>query len=291
MRWRVSFPISITAPREPLIGFRDSGGAVGGVVFVHYVDDAGQLAFGAAVGGKRTPAGDTVSVDLRRVHELVARTWPTSDPAVQRVELRLDGAIVWSHDVRWPTAGVAPVFGRNIAGEPECSASFTGRLHSGQQAPDGGDPLQTAKGDALSLRVRFPADRKGMREPLLVTGRMGAGDLLLVEYVDERTVRFALDHWGGSMLTSDPVPVDFAAPHELRIATSALWGPTSDIPLRMARKGAVRIELDGALVWRTAAPTFASRPAEMAIGVNPIGGTSGSARFSGDILSAERGAR
>jgi hypothetical protein len=217
--------------------------------------------------------------------------WPTHDPAVQRIELRLDGVIAWSHDMHWPATGVAPVFGRNIAEEPGCSPSFTGRMLSAQQASDGRDPLQAANGDTLKLGVRFPADRTGTREPLLVTGRTGAGDILLVEYVDGRTIRFALDHWGGSMLMSEPVAVDFAVPHELRIATSMFWGATADIPLRMTRRGAVRIELDGVPVWRTATPTFASQPDEIALGINPIGGTSATARFTGDILSAERTAR
>ena len=57
---------------------------------------------------------------------------------------------------------------------------------------------------------------------------------------------------------------------------------------QVTRKGALRVQLDGVVVWRTPAPSFVIRPDEIAIGVNPIGGTSASARFTGDILSAER---
>jgi hypothetical protein len=272
------------------MGFRDSVGAIRGVVFVH-LDDAGQLAFGASEEGKRTPPGEPLSVDLRRVHELVIKARPTGDPAFQRIEVRLDGVIAWDHEIHWPAAGVASVVGRNIAEEPGCAAVFSGSIHSVQRAPDGRDPLQAAKGDTLKLRVRFPVGQKGAREPLLVTGQTGVGDFLTVEYIDERTIRFAVDHWGGPLLMSEPVAIDLAAPHDIAIATSALWGATEDIPLRMARKGAVRIELDGVAIWRAAPPSYAARPDEIAIGYNPIGGTSAAARFTGDILSAERAAR
>jgi hypothetical protein len=285
-------PPTITTQREPLIAFREaSGSGAGGVIYVHYLDDAGQLAFGASVSGARTAESDALVLDPARVHECVLRGWATNDPSNRRVELRVDGTIVWTREIAWPVANIIPVIGRNLTAEPGCANAFSGRIESAQRAPDGRDPLMTAAGDVMKVRVRFPVVRKGAREPLVVTGRTGAGDLLMVEYVDEHTIRFAVDHWGGPMLVSEPVSVDFTLAHDLTVATTALWGATSDIPLRMTRKGALRVELDGALVWRTPAPSFAVRPDEIAIGVNPIGGTSCSAGFSGDILSAERVAR
>ena len=45
------------------------------------------------------------------------------------------------------------------------------------------------------------------------------------------------------MFVSDPVAIDLAVPHDILVTTTAFRGATSDIPLRMARKGVARVEL------------------------------------------------
>jgi hypothetical protein len=204
---------------------------------------------------------------------------------------RLRGTIAWSREIRWAASAATLVIGRNVSEEPGCAGAFTGQVHSTQRATDGRDPLLGSDGDGLRMRLVFPSGRQGAREPLVVTGRTGAGDILMVEYVGERTIRFAVDHWGGPLLASEPIVVDFSVPHEVIVATTAWRGPTESIPLRMVRKGAIRVQLDGNAVWQQPVPTFASRPDEIAVGANPIGGTSAAPRFTGDILTAERTSR
>lgn len=282
-RLRLAFPPRAAVRREPLLGFRDAAGA--GLLFVHYVDDAGQVAFGMADGERRNE-GDAIGAEPGKTHDFVVRWLATSDPTRPLIEARLDGTIVFAGEAFWPPQ--APLtMGRNNEIEPGFGRDFTGHIYSTQAAEDGRDPLTSGK-DVINLRLRFPTEAKDAREPLLVTGSSGSGDLLLVEYVDEQTIRFGFDHWGGQLLLSDPVRVDFSKPHELSLATAALWGPADGTPLRMAQKGPVRVELDQRVVWEIATPCFASRPDEIAIGYNPIGGTSSRPRFTGDIYSAER---
>jgi hypothetical protein len=285
VRLRVTFPERPPTPREPLIGFGNASS--GGVIFVHYLDDTGQIAFGSSVQGDRSPLGDAAHVDLARSHELVAEWLPAADAALRRVQLRLDGSLVWSRELRWAERGTSAVFGRNPSGESACAPRFTGEIHTTEHGADGRDPLAQG-GDTLRLRLKFPADRRGAREPLLVTGYAGAGDMLLVEYVDASHVRFALDHWGAGLLESERVAVDYARPHELKIGLSSLVPPAINEPVRRERRGRVHVRLDGTEVWSRDAVLFTVETDELTVGRNSIGGTNCGPTLTSDISSVER---
>jgi hypothetical protein len=137
----------------------------------------------------------------------------------------------------------------------------------------------------------LPAGRAGQREPLIVTGRSGAGDLLMIEYVDAQTVRFALDHWGMPLSQSEPLRIDFDQPHTFDIAMPALEPVANASTSRSIRTGKLRVRVDGRQVWEHTSPFYATEAEEIAIGRNPIGGTSGGLVFGGDILFAGRVAR
>ncbi|MSU51655.1 MAG: hypothetical protein EXS37_21620 [Opitutus sp.] len=285
VRLRLSFPERPPTPREPLLAVGDA--ASGTVIFVHYVDDTGQIAFGSSFRGERSGAGDAAFVDLTRAHELVARWSATGDGARRRLELRLDGTIMFSRDVSWPERDGALVAGRNVHDEPGCAPLFTGKLHNVQRSADGRDPLE-GPGDTLKLRVLLPQGRAGASEPLVVTGRHGGGDLLMIEYVDVQTVRFALDHWGSATLRSEPVRIDPARPHDFEISLTSLVPPVSITSTPHIGKGRVSVGVDGTRVWEAETVLFTIPAGEFAIGRNPIGGTAGGPRFTGDVLVAER---
>jgi len=57
----------------------------------------------------------------------------------------------------------------------------------------------------LILQIALPADRPGQIEPIVITGISGAGDFLLVRYVDKNTVVFAYDCWGVGGPSSPPI--------------------------------------------------------------------------------------
>ncbi|MBI5689423.1 MAG: hypothetical protein HZC55_04945 [Verrucomicrobia bacterium] len=136
------------------------------------------------------------------------------------------------------------------------------------------------------LQVSWPRDRVGMREPLLVTGRPGRGDLVAVEYGEGGTVRFLLDHWGGALVRSEPVPVPWDRPVELRIALESLRLPLPGRPPRVIVNGLVEVIIEGRRVWRVPAELFAVNPVEVAVGRNPIGGTTCGPEFTGTLHGA-----
>jgi hypothetical protein len=135
----------------------------------------------------------------------------------------------------------------------------------------------------LRLRARFPRARAGTREPLVVTGRPGRGDLVAVEYVDSGSVRFVFDHWGAPLVRSEPIPVDFSRQVELRITMESLRAPSEFRRVRGVTGGELQVRLGDRAVWRVPAEFFVVNPVEVAIGRNPIGGTTCGAFFSGTI--------
>ncbi len=287
LRVRLTFPSRPATPREPVIAV---GSAIeGALLFVHYVDDTGQIAWGGSVRGERAFATEPMSVDLERPHELTARWWRTNVPGRRRIELRLDGTIVGVHEMPWPEGKATHVIGRNVSGERGCAPDFTGTVHQVQRSADGHDPLRTGPGNAVRMRVQFPVkSTPGARDPLIVTGRTAAGDMLMVEYVDGQTVRFGLDHWGGGGGASEPVRVDRARVHEIEIAMDTLVVAEAARPVRSVRNGSVRLWVDGTLVWTRPATPYPTEPDEIAFGRNPVGGTSCGPEFTGRLLFVER---
>ena len=148
----------------------------------------------------------------------------------------------------------------------------------------------TLKG-AVLLRASLPRQRADRREPLLVTGRPGRGDLLAIEYGDGGTVRFCFDHWGGALMRSDPLPVDFDRPQEIRIAMESLRPPAPFRSNRVVVHGQLEVWLNGRSVWRVGGEFFAVNPVEIAVGQNPIGGTSCGPEFTGVVHGFEAVAR
>ncbi len=140
-------------------------------------------------------------------------------------------------------------------------------------------------GDTFRMKLKFPAHRPGATEPLVVTGATGKGDLLGVEYLDPKRVRFIFDHWGSRLLASEPRTIDFAAEHELSVQFSWLQ------PVRAARaeiRGDLRVWMGGALVWEQTTMGYRADPEEIAVGANPIGGSNCGPVFSGAIRTIER---
>lgn len=285
VRLWLAFPVAPPAPREPLLAI--GSGADTALLFVHYVDDTGQIAFGTVARGERPAETASLRIDLEKVHELVVRWQRGADAARSRVELRLDGMVVSSRDLPWTERDGAVVAGRNSLGETGCAPEFTGKLHTVQRSGDGRDPL-LGPGDTLRLRVQLPRGRTGTRDPLVVTGRYAGGDLLMVEYVDDHTARFSLDHWGSGPMVSPPVPIDFSVPHEIDVTLGSLAAPADMSVERHLRRGPVAVAVDRQTIWETQSELFTADAFEFAIGRNAIGGTGCGPAFGGDVLAAER---
>lgn len=141
--------------------------------------------------------------------------------------------------------------------------------------------------------VMFPTDKSGQTQPLVTTGRTGAGDFIYVSYVDAHHVRFGFDHWGIGGKVSAPVALDLSVPHVVEVAMGSLDpAPTDDRawqgvpPARRAEITRRRwVRIDGRTVLQADLPCYPTKPGKITLGRNRIGGSTCTADFSGIIYS------
>lgn len=132
----------------------------------------------------------------------------------------------------------------------------------------------------LRLRVRFPsAPVPGAREPLLVAGDTGRGDFLFVEYLSGNRFRLGWDHWGSPARWSEAASFEPGTFEELELRAQGWLGdPNSgDAPL------ALSVSWRGADFWRESTRCYPVSPDRFYLGYNPIGGSSCSGFFSGEL--------
>ncbi len=220
------------------------------------------------------------SVYPPRAHPFFAGWRPEEIRAtLRRAEIAVDGETVLRDYLRLERAGTGEV-------RLERAEAWR-RLPPERGAPSAENPL-AGGGATLRLQVRFKAQAAGTREPLVVTGRTGAGEIFAVEHLAGGEVRFVLDSWGQPMRASPPRKIDFAAVHDLEVTMAALATVDDATLLSGGRAGPLRVRLDGATVWEDHTDYHAAEHAEVYVGRNPIGGTSCGPVFAGDVLAAER---
>jgi hypothetical protein len=188
------------------------------------------------------------------------------------------------------------VSGLDLYGAADVADRFTGPELDMLLEPDNPGAHRPGLVGPLHMVVRFPLNKIGRHEPLLTTGRTGAGDLLYVIYEDDHHVRIAFDHWGGSGATSEPIAVDYGLPHELWVRTGALY-PAEGVDSLWAGlapeaqkilKSQVQVVLDGENVLSAGITAHPSLMDDVTVAQNRIGGSTADAVFSGSIDFEER---
>ncbi|PTY05614.1 hypothetical protein DB347_14685 [Opitutaceae bacterium EW11] len=224
-----------------------------------------------------------VSIDDRRWLTVdLSRTFAQEDDRIANPVDRL----LWAVGSDWPLTGRE-------------TARFSGRIRSATVIPfaartvgdwmfpgriDGHPPAGGVMGP-LAVRLRFSPSATGC-EPLLVSGRSGAGDAIFVCYEGPNRIRICHDHWGQTAFCSDPMEVDFAREHTLVISTPAMRPPdggSGQVP--QTGPGAhVLVALDDHVVWDTEQPFFPSTVDSTCVGWNIIQASSCGPRFTGELI-------
>ncbi len=147
----------------------------------------------------------------------------------------------------------------------------------------------------LEVRLPYLPTVVGRAEPLVVTGRSGAGDFAYIRYLDREHVRFGFDHWGVGGAISEPIALDNSQVHSIEIRLGSLYPPLEDrqwadtpAAVRAQRVNTMELRLDGKVVLRAALPSHPTTDAEITVGLNQIGGSNCAEKFSGNILARER---
>jgi hypothetical protein len=189
------------------------------------------------------------------------------------------------------------VSGLNAFGAPDVEARFTGPELNVTLASDTAHGDQPETDGPVHMVVTFPKGLSGRSEPLLVTGHTGAGDFIYATYVDAGHIRIGFDHWAYGGTVSDAIPIDYAVPHELWIAIGSLYPPAGDDAawknldpaLRHKLLSTITVLLDGRQVIASACATHPTKPQEVMIAKNRIGGSTCEADFNGSVVFVERG--
>jgi len=141
--------------------------------------------------------------------------------------------------------------------------------------------------------VLFPLKQTGRHQPLLVTGRTGAGTNVFVSYFNETHVRIGADIWGTQYL-SDPIAVDYFQTQDIVVNSSALYPldhpkvRALDPRLREQLRNDFRVELNGELVLSRHRSAYESTVGEVTVGETRIGGSLTQTKFTGEVFSVKR---
>jgi len=122
----------------------------------------------------------------------------------------------------------------------------------------------------------------GQSEPLLSTGRSGAGDLLFIRFETDGSYRIGLDHWGHGLILSEPHRFDPTRPLELTLSLGSLYPPDDSAfaPLhhRLIVMAGPQVILDKTARYHPAPPV------SRVLGLNAIGASTARGHLSADVL-------
>jgi hypothetical protein len=286
----VRFPTGRGGTTEPLLDV--SAGPDSCLLSVSYVSD-GEARLSLMGRNGETLQTSEATFNPAGVHEVDIRP-STGKRGVPPLTLSctLDGSQVLGVPGMDPSGNV-PILQSGVSGGqlPGVQARFTGNELRLSAVPDAGwaPPGQAWGMDVLV--VTFPLNRVGRHEPLLTSGIAGAGDFIYLIYEDDHHVRIGFDHWNGIAVISNPIAVDYNAPHEIWISSGPLYpdvaGDANATALasadRARLRSGVRVAMDGKTVIASATPAYPSAPAQVTVGTNRIGGSSADSTFSGII--------
>lgn len=204
----------------------------------------------------------------------------------RRLQVSVDQRIVWTRAIDLPPGAKLTSLG-DATSPARSGRDIAGNIFSEELFLEDHDPLITNPGP-LRLRVRFPLGKTGRREPLLVTGQTGAGNLLCVEYLDEHTVRLSFDHWGQGTLFSEPWRIDYAQAQDFEIDWGGFQVRTGKARRSAEPRVPFEVRVNRQTVWKTVAPCYASEPETIFIGYDPLGASTCDPAFTGEILLATR---
>lgn len=141
------------------------------------------------------------------------------------------------------------------------------------------------RGGAMRLVIRLPEWNVQRSEPLLTTGRTGAGDVIFINYLGHGRISVGHDSWGYGAAVSKPFVVDFLAPQVVEVSMGSL--AQRSLPQQGAQDAGPRgvsVRWNGREILFDAKDSFPSGPDEVEVGKNPIGASTCVPAFTGELL-------
>lgn len=306
VRLRVVFPAGKSGHREPLLSTGSRG--QGDLLAVSYLDGQ-RVQFSLDHWGSPLIATEplnlgggrehVVEIDLGSLYpeegvgELSAFYVSRLADLRRRLRVTLDGreALAAAADF-YPATAAQVAVGTNAIGASTADPVFSGRiLEAARPGLGAARPAEKIEDHGpVRLEVVLPPDRQGQAEPLVVTGRTGAADAVIVTYVDAGHVKFTWDHWGRGGPSSAVISTDYREPHQLEVDLGSFYPDGSTAlsraltPAEIARRRrALRVVWDGREVLAAEDSFHPAAAGELKIGRNPVGLSSATERFTGTI--------
>lgn len=271
VKLKLVFPSYRYSYGEPLVSTGPRG--KGDLVYVTYLGP-GRIRFGHDSLGYGPAETAQVRCDPDSPHEVEIDMGSLHAPGggEGRFQVRFDGTLLVSAPRPFhPSAAVDVAFGFDACGSSAAAPSFSGPRFDIAPLEAFAPPAPPHPAAPARLLVRFSARSQGAREPLLVTGRNGAGDAIFIAFLGGSRVRLGHDHWGVGEVLGPPLDLDLDEPHEILLRFSPRLSAT----------------IDGAPALDSPLSPYPAQPGECYLGKNPIGASTCEAAFSGQILLAE----
>jgi hypothetical protein len=186
----------------------------------------------------------------------------------------------------YPTRPETATLGYNSFNATVASRQFSGRVVGCRPVGMDAIPPRVTSGvyGPVELSVMLPLAAIGTNEPLVVTGRSGAGDFIYLRYLDGNHLSLGFDHWSVGGVVSPPIEVSYGQAHRFGITMGSLY------PEGSAARGQriLRVLLDGKVALEGVRDTYPSTPDDIEVATNHIGGSTCGPQFTGRVLSLQR---
>jgi hypothetical protein len=301
----IVFPAQTVAGlREPILStgyLRKSGD----IIYAIY-PDAGHVQFGFFHLGSGGPISEPVAIERGRPYRLTVqlgslypvprrhplfRRWTDEQIKAQqrKFSLSLDGRVVMRAEV----AVYASTPGGVHVGENRLAANvsqprFSGRITAPHRLPFPAPPDLEHDSITGPVRIRFrvPYDPTDNYQPLICTGRSGAGDMLNIQIRSDGKFKFMHDDWGGGGFESELVEPAPGPEQVVEVEMGSLYpAGRPGVPDNLRHRLAVW--LNGRLIMDLTRPFNPSTAGEIVFGYNAIQAGTAQQMFSGSIQAIE----
>lgn len=279
---------------EPLLSSGPPG--KGDLLFLRN-DGEGRLRLGLDHWGSGALLSAPIAPDATRQLELVVamgpflrpeKKSPVIPPNIHKLFVRCNGQIVFNRWVPFHPSDIRElVLGENHAASTTVAPGLSSEMLLAEPTvatePSGGSADHPG---AVRLTLRFnEPPPPGMSAPILSSGRAGAGDLLFIRFDAQGRYQIGHDHWGYSMILSEPRPFDSTQPLELTVSMGALFpSPDPTNPSREMLRNRLFVSASGDVLLNQPARFHPVEPGAWTIGLNHIGSSSAGELLPADLL-------
>ena len=206
--------------------------------------------------------------------------------ASRRLFVSCNGRVIFNRPaVFHPTRPEEIMLGANTVGSTAAPPQTAAEIFHSAPAPV--TPPATNPGrhpGVIRLQLQFSDPIPiGQSEPILSTGRTGAGELLFLHHEADGRLRIGCDIWGRPAIWSEPVAYDRNQPLDLVVSLGSLFpsGTRADLA------GRLFVAMNGQTVLNQPVSFHPAVPGSSVLGLNRIGASSAAPTLAADILRYE----